>query len=139
MRYILAHVLCCITPVEDNEDWIQHVQELEEVETMGFPLVADNTGEISRMVRQSELLLYCLRTHTATVWAYRFRGFRGRSIGEEATVHDHADYRRKSMCADADYIPSHHGQEFLRSHSLPRISAADDEVSSMHAGELGIR
>lgn len=36
---------------EDNEDWIQHVQEIEEVEQLGFPLIADDTGEISRMVR----------------------------------------------------------------------------------------
>jgi hypothetical protein len=70
--------------VEDNEDWIQHVQELEEVESMGFPLVADDTGEISRMVSDTttRVLLQCMPFFwclyvVCAAWRHRSGGARG--------------------------------------------------------------
>ena len=53
---LLTHLLAqiAIYAVEDIEAWIKDVNETEETE-INFPIVADETGEISRMVRNVSL------------------------------------------------------------------------------------
>jgi len=41
------------TAVEDNDHWLQDVSETQEVE-VNFPVIADEDGEIHRMVRRTD-------------------------------------------------------------------------------------